>query len=82
MIWLKQLLSESGGASTKRVAYLIVVIAAVCWLSFEQHSKAFSDAWVSVFNVLVMLVGSGYLGGKAISTIPTTKKTEKEGDQP
>jgi hypothetical protein len=80
MNWLKQLLSENGGASTKRVAYLAVVIAAIFWLSFEQHSKAFSTAWVNVFTTLVMLVGSGYLGGKAMNIIPGAKKPEKDGE--
>lgn len=59
----------------------MVVIATIIWLSFEQHSKAFSDAWVNVYNALVLLVGSGYLGGKAIGAIPTTKKAEKDGGE-
>lgn len=76
MTWLKELLKENGGASTKRVAYLMVVVASIFWLSFEQHSKAFSDAWVNVFNSLILLVGSGYLGGKALGAIPQNKKKE------
>lgn len=60
---------------------MMVVIATIIWLSFEQHAHAFSGAWVSVYNALLWLVGSGYLGGKAIGVIPTIKKVEKDGGE-
>ncbi len=78
--WLRELLSRSEGASTKRLAYMMVVIATIIWLSFEQHAHAFSPAWVDVFKALLWIVGTVNLGGKAIDVIPTTKKPEKEGE--
>jgi hypothetical protein len=76
--WLKTMLSENGGASTKRVAYMIVVVSAIVWLSVDLR-HGIGERWLAAFNSLLFLAGSGYLGGKAVNALPGAA-AKKEGE--
>jgi hypothetical protein len=76
---LKTLLSANSGASTKRFCYLLVVVAAIAWVSVDLR-HGISDKWLDAYHALLILVGSGYLGGKAINILPGAAP-KKPGDE-
>jgi hypothetical protein len=56
----------TGGWQVKKVAYLLVIIASIVWLSIEL-GKGFTETWKTVYGMLVLAVTTGYLGGKKIT---------------
>ena len=81
-VWLMTVVSGSDAASTKRFVLLMFAAASIFWLSAEQHSHAFSPAWERIYGTLTALVGSCYLGGKAIESYNNKKPSQKDGEQP
>lgn len=78
--WLRRLLSQDVNASSRRLAYLGVVLAAVFWLTVDlfRHPSIYAE-WVSVFMSLCGLAGGGYVFGKTTEKQPEeTQGTEKE----
>lgn len=76
--WVNKLLGSSDEISTKRVAYLVIVVASVFWLSFSLHHDGITPQWLDGFKTVVTVISSGYVLGKAVDKIPTNK--DKEND--
>lgn len=74
--WLNKLLSQDSTASTKRTAYLIVVIASLCWLSYNLYNSGISELWVMAYQTLIASVGLSYVGGVALEKVKKSKKEE------
>ena len=71
----KMLKDSNGDPSSKRVAYIIVVIFAVGWLTaaLVVSKGVITPLWFNVFGALLAAVTGGYVGGAALSE---KKKTE------
>ena len=76
--WLGAMFSDKGTVSSKRVAFIAVVVSAIIWLSTDLAHHSMTDNWIRAFDVLVVSVVGGYLGGKGIDAI--TKKQESDDD--
>jgi hypothetical protein len=50
----------------KLLAFAAVVIAAICWLSYEIKVRGISPNWVETFAWLCALVGIGGAGWSAV----------------
>ena len=55
-----------GGWQTKKLAYALVAVAGIVWLSVDLRLGIRSD-WNAAFLILVGMVTGGYLGGKQIA---------------
>lgn len=73
--WLGAMFSDKGTVSSKRVAFIAVVTASIIWLSTSLYTFGITDNWIRAFDVLVVSVVGGYLGGKGIDAI--TKKQDQ-----
>lgn len=78
LTWVQTLISHNPTASTKRMAYIIVVIASVIWLSINLYTAGISELWVLSFQTLIASVGIGYVGGTVVEKINSTKKTDDD----
>lgn len=76
--WLKTLASNNQTASTKRVAYLLVTLFAIFWLTYNIFNAGISDLWVTAFQTLIASVSLGYVGGFAIER---NKNKTENGEQ-
>ena len=61
--WLESLFSSNGKVSSKRVAFLMVVVSSIIWLSSSLITDGITDSWTAAFNVLVVATIGGYVGG-------------------
>jgi len=62
----------TGGYQVKKVAYLLVIIASIVWLSVEVR-HGLSSSWCTAYAMLLGAVTTGYLGGKKIAAGQVTK---------
>ena len=62
--WVTRLL-EQGGPQIKKVAYGLVVLASIAWLSIDLR-HGISTNWIAVYAILTSAVSTGYLVGKKI----------------
>lgn len=74
--WLGTMFSDKGTVSSKRVAFIAVVVSAIIWLSVDLHNHAITDNWIRAFDVLVVSVVGGYIGGKGIDAITKNQNTD------
>lgn len=63
---IDSLFYSRGKVSSKRFAFITVVLSSVSWLSVELASNGMTDNWINAFNVLVVSVIGGYVGGVAL----------------
>jgi len=61
--WINNLFSSKGNVSSKRVAFIMVVVSSIVWLSSSLYTSGITDVWVSAFNVLIVATIGGYVGG-------------------
>ncbi len=61
--WLKELTSSNGNVSSKRVAYLGVIVSSIAWLTSQLVSTGITTEWVTAFQTLLASVSVGYVGG-------------------
>ena len=76
--WVGKLFSTSGDVSSKRFNAIVVVVAAVCWLSFDLHNHGITNTWVVCYQTLVCAVVLGYVGGVALGE--KKKEVDKDGE--
>lgn len=55
-----------GGWQTKKLAYALVVVAGIVWLSVDLRKNIRAE-WNGAFAILAGMVTGGYLGGKKIA---------------
>lgn len=79
-VWLGLVMSGDSKASSKRVAFLFVVVSSVLWLSFDLHNHSITDNWLTAFQTLVISVVGGYLGGHGIDKMGKKKEEDKENE--
>ena len=77
MNFINKLLQDSNGdPSSKRVAYIVGVLASIVWLSIGFHK------WTAIefqgnFTVFCALIGGGYVGGLIMEK---QKKDDTDGN--
>lgn len=73
-------LLDRGGWQAKKVAYLLVVLASLVWLSVGLKWGITAN-WITVYSLLLAAVTTGYLGGKRIAQQGTDETKPGASDQ-
>lgn len=66
------MLSGSGTVSSKRVVFMLVVLAGIVWLSIDLRNGT-SPGWVSSFQALLAFAGGSYVLGKGVERLGKEK---------
>jgi len=76
--WMGMLFSSNGKVSSKRVAFLMVVVSSIVWLSYSIATEGITNNWVAAFNVLVVATIGGYVGGAVFGENKSKNKDEDD----
>lgn len=63
--FFSKLLSGSGDVSSKRFAFILVVVAGTVWLSIDLRNGT-TPGWVDAFQALITVACGGYVLGKGV----------------
>lgn len=61
--WLSELFSTGGNVSTKRVAFISVIVSSIVWLTTDLATNGMTSMWVLAFQSLLAAAGAGYISG-------------------
>ena len=61
--WLKELFSQGGKVSSKRIAYITVIFSSIGWMTSNLIAEGMTANWVLAFQSLLAAVGAGYISG-------------------
>jgi hypothetical protein len=80
--WLKDLFSEHGGTSSKRVAFIAVIVSSIVWLSTDLHHHGLTDLWIAAFNSLLIAAGGSYVAGRMTESYEKIKGVSEPDPTP
>ena len=78
--WLSKMFSNGDEVSSKRVCYVITIVATIVWLSLSLHKSGITDGWVLCLKTLLVATGGTTIAGKAFEKFATQPKSDPTSD--